>query len=148
MRKILTCALLMFFCLTLFSTVEAKSRAEFKNLTAYQVDDETFRIEAEFKGKLEDNDIKFKSGGQFLTMDIDNSMPGRINKHSGVKNDAKDFVEKIFVGIVKKNQTRVNIIFSEPVDENSLNISILPEYRYAEMLSMPILLICIPRKRI
>ena len=127
MRKILTCALLMFFCLTIFSAVEAKSKAEFKNLTAYQVDDETFRIEAEFKGKLEDNDIKFRIGGQFLIMDIDNSMPGRINKHSGVKNDAKDFIEKIFVGAVKKNQTRMNLVFSETVDENSVNISIQPE---------------------
>lgn len=117
----------MLFCFTLISSAEAKSRAEFKNLTAYQLDDENFRIEAEFKGKLEEDDIKIKSGGQFLILDIDNSIPGRISKHSGVKNDAKYFVEKIFVGAVKKNQTRINISFAENIDEDALNIRIDPE---------------------
>ena len=126
MRKILTCVLLLLFCLTVFSAAEAKSKVEFKNLTAYQLDEETFRIEAEFKGKLENSDIKFKSGGQFLVIDIDNSIPGRISKVSGITNNAKDFLEKIFVGIVKQNQTRMNFSFMQDIDESSLNIFVEP----------------------
>jgi len=106
------------------STAEAK--VEFKNLTTYQLDDESFRIEAEFKGKLKTEDIVAQTGEGFLTLDIANATPGRISKVSGVKNNFQDFFEKIFVGTVKKNQTRMNFLFAEPIDESSVNISIQP----------------------
>lgn len=126
MRKILTCTLLMIFCLTIFSAAEAKSKAEFKNLTAYQLDDENFRIEAEFKGNLEEEDLKTRIGESFLVLDIDNSMPGRISKISGIDNKAKDFYEKIFVGAVQKNQTRMNFSFAGAIEEDSVKISVQP----------------------
>ena len=125
-RKFLTCVLLMVIGLLTFSEAEAKSKVEFKNLTAYQLDDENFRIEAEFKGNLSEDDITAKVGGSFLTLDIDNATPGRISRISGVTNNAKDFFEKIFVGTTKQNQTRMNFSFAEQIEESSVEISIQP----------------------
>ncbi len=128
LKKFLVCfTLAAFFCCAIFSAAEAKSKAEFKNLTIQKLDDENFRISAEFKGNLTENDIKIRTGGQFLLLDIDNSSPGRISKVSGMKNLAKDFVEKVFVGEVKKNQTRMSFSFSEGIDEDSVKISITSE---------------------
>ena len=130
MRKILAyAALIMFFCLTIFSAAEAEAKAEFKSITIQKINDENFVIEAEFKGKLEEKDIKLSSiGAQFLLLDIDNATPGRISKVSGVNNSAKDFVENanIFINSTKKNNpsTRMMFSFAENIDEGAVNVSI------------------------
>ena len=133
-KKFLTFALLMFFCCTIFSAAEAKSKAEFKNLTVKQLDDEHFRIEAEVKGSLSEEDVKTRVGGQFLLLDIDNSSPGRISKVSGVKNSAENFVTKVFVGSVKKNQTRMSFSFAEGIDEEDVKISVTSEKKSTRLV--------------
>ena len=127
MQKILTC-LMAVLCLTIFfqSEAAAKSTAEFKNFVASEIDDETVRIEIEYKGSLREEDISAKVGRNSLYVYVDNSIPGRISKVSGVKNEAKNLVEKIVVGAVKKTQTRFQIVFSEDVDADSFKISLLP----------------------
>ena len=135
LKKFLACfTLVLFFCCVIFSVTEAKSKAEFKNLTVNRVDDETFKISAEFKGDLKENEIQIRKGGQFLLLDIENSSPGRISKVSGVTNNAKDFVEKVFVGEVKKNQTRISFSFAEQIDEETVNISIAKEKKSSQLI--------------
>ena len=126
LRNFLACfTLVMIFCCAIFSEAEAK--AEFKNITINRLDDATFKISAEFKGDLKEDEIRIRKGGLFLLLDIDKSSPGRISKVSGVQNNAKDFVEKVFVGEVKKNQTRMSFSFAETIDEDSIKISVTKE---------------------
>ena len=135
LKKILACfTLVMIFCCTIFSQAEAKSKAEFKNIAINRVDEETFKISAELKGNLSEDDIKIRKGGQFLLLDIDNSTPGRISKVSGINNNAKDFVEKVFVGEVKKNQTRMSFSFLESIDEDSVKISVTQEKKSTQLI--------------
>ena len=135
LKKFLACfTLVLFFCCVIFSAAEAKSKVEFKNLTVNRLDDETFKISAEFKGDLKEDEIKIRKGGQFLLLDIDNSTPGRISKVSGIKNNVKDFVEKVFVGEVKKNQTRMSFSFSEQIDEETVKVSVEKEKKSSQLV--------------
>ena len=133
MQKILTC-LMAVLCLTIFfqSEAAAKSNAEFKSFTANEIDDDTVRIEVEYKGNLLDEDISAKVGRNSLYVYVNNSMPGRISKVSGIKNEAQNLVTKIFVGSVKQNQTRFQITFAEDVDADSFKISFAPADKSAK----------------
>ena len=133
-KKVFTFLLLMFFCCVNFSTAEAKAKAEFKNLIIKQLDEENFRVEAEIKGIVSESDLKIRIGGQFLLLDIANSAPGRISKVSGVTNNAKDFVEKVFVGSVKKDQTRMSFSFAEGIDEENVKVSVVSEKKSSRLV--------------
>ena len=125
-RKIFACfRLLLIFTLTIFGTAEAKSQAELTDINAYDVDENTLRIEINFKGKLDSEDISIRTSGKFLVADLNNSTPGRVSKIAG-KNISDNLVEKISVGEFKINQTRMTAALAFPVDEKSLNFSVEP----------------------
>ena len=124
----------MFFCCTFFSVAEARSKAEFKNITVQQLDDENFKIEAEIKGTVKEEDIRTRIGGQFLLLDISNSTPGRISKVSGVKNNAENFVTRVFVGAQKGDKTRLSFSFAESIDEKNVKVSVTSEKKLSKLV--------------
>lgn len=128
-RKFFTfCSLFIIFALTFLNTAQAKSQSELTNINAYEVDDKTMRLEIEFKGKLNDSDYLLRTSGNFLVVDLYNTIPGRISKIAG-KSVAADLVEKISVSEFKINQTRITAKLKVPFDENNCNISLQPANR-------------------
>ena len=123
-RKIFACfSLMLIFTLTIFGTAAAKSKAELTNINAYDVDENNLRIEIEFKGNLDRYLLNVR--GNYLTVDLFDTKPGRISKIAG-KNISDKFVEKISVGEFKQNQTRVSMRLAAAVDENDCKISVEP----------------------
>ena len=128
-RRIFACfGLLVVFALSIFNTAQAKSQAELTNINAYEVDDKTLRLEIEYKGKLNDSDYLLRTSGDYLIVDLYNTMPGRINKIAG-KSVAADTIEKITVGEFKINQTRITFKLKNALDENNCDISLQPANR-------------------
>ena len=125
-KKIFACLSLMFiFTLTIFGTAAAKSQAELTNISAYDVDENTLRLEIDFKGRLNDQDFLLRTSGKYLIVDMYNTTPGRISKIAGKKLSSAD-VEKISVGEFKINQTRITAAIKFSIDEENLNFSIEP----------------------
>ena len=123
-KKIFTCLSLMFiFTLTIFGTAAAKSQAELTNISAYDVDENTLRLEIDFKGRLNDQDFLLRTSGKHLIVDMYNTTPGRISKIAGKKVSSAD-VEKISVGEFRVNQTRITAAIKFPISEENLNFSI------------------------
>lgn len=123
-RKIFACfSLMLIFALTIFGTASAKSKVELTNINAYSVDENNLRIEIEFKGKLDKYSLNVR--GNYLTVDLFDTKPGRISKIAG-KNISDKFIEKISVGEFKQNQTRVSMRLAASVDENNCKISVEP----------------------
>lgn len=128
-RKIFTCfGMLVILALSFFNTAQAKSQAELLNINAADVDEKTLRIEIEYKGKLNNSDYTLRTSGDYLIVDLNNTMPGRISKIAG-KSVAADLIEKISVGEFKINQTRVTAKLKIPFDEDNCNISLQPANR-------------------
>lgn len=125
-RKIWACfGLLLIFTLTIFSTAAAKSNAELTNINAYELDENTIRLEINFKGRLNDEDFLLRASGKNLIVDLYNTLPGRISKISGKKVDTAE-VEKISVGEFKINQTRITATLANSVNEGDLKFSVEP----------------------
>ena len=125
-KKIFAClSLVLIFTLTIFSAAEAKSQAELTNISAYELDDKTLRVEIDFKGHLNDQDFLLRAAGKNLIVDMYSTTPGRISKISGKKVASAD-VEKVSVGEFRVNQTRINFTLNFPVDENDVNFNVEP----------------------
>ena len=126
LRKILTC-LCMLFVLTCASTVAAKP-AELTGINAFDLDNETLRIEISYRGgKLFDDNISFDESSGIVRVDMENTLPGRISRASGaqIQDDAKNFVEKILVNKTAERHTRIQIFLTN--SSNGVNISLEPE---------------------
>lgn len=125
-KKIFACLSLMFiFTLTIFGTAAAKSQAELTNISAYDVDENTLRLEIDFKGRLNDQDFLLRTSGKHLIVDMYNTTPGRISKIAGKKVSSAD-VEKISVGEFRVNQTRITAAIKFSINEENLNFSVEP----------------------
>ena len=125
-NKIFAClSLMLIFTLTIFGTAAAKSQAELTNISAYDVDENTLRLEIDFKGRLNDQDFLLRTSGKHLILDMYNTAPGRISKIAGKKVSSAD-VEKISVGEFKVNQTRITAAINFSISEENLNFSVEP----------------------
>lgn len=126
-KKIFACfSFLIIFTLTIFSAAEAKSQAELTNVSAYELDKETLRIEIDFKGRLEDQDFLLRGDRKNLIVDMYNTTPGRISKIAGKKLSSAD-VEKISVGEFKINQTRINVTLKFSINEDNVDFKFEPK---------------------
>ena len=128
LKKFLTCISLLFM-LSLAATCTAFAKpAELTGIDAFELDNETVRIEISYKGgKLDSSDVvaEFQSG--LLHVDIDNTLPGRISRVSGtqVQSGARDFVEKILANETQTKHTRIQIHLRETL-EGDVKVSIEP----------------------
>lgn len=128
LKRFLTCITLL-FALTLAATSTAFAKpAELTGIDAFELDNETVRIEISYKGgKLDSSDVvaEFQSG--LLHVDIDNTLPGRISRVSGaqIQSGARDFVEKILANETKTKHTSIQIHFRAAI-EDGVKVSLEP----------------------
>ena len=125
LKKILTC-LCMLLVLTCASTVAAKP-AELTGIKAFDLDNETLRIEISYRGgKLFDENISLDENSGIVRLDMENTLPGRISRASGaqIQDDAKNFVEKILVNKTAERHTRIQIFLAN--SPNGVNVSLEP----------------------
>lgn len=125
LKRILTC-LCMFVVLTCATTAFAKP-AELTGINAFDLDNETLRIEISYRGgKLFDENISVDENSGIVRLDMENTLPGRISRASGAKiqADVKDAVEKITVNEVKSRHTRIQLFLS--TEPEAVNVSLEP----------------------
>ena len=116
----------MFIVLTCASTAFAKP-AELTGINAFDVDDDTLRIEISYRGgKLFDDNISVDETSGIVRIDLDNALPGRISRASGaqIQSDVKDIVEKITVNETKARHTRIQVFLA--TEPEAVNISLEP----------------------
>ena len=129
-RKFFEClSLLMIFSLAIFGTAAAKSKAEITNIKAYDVCEETLRIEISFDGNLKSHEVSTQTFGSMLTISMENTTPGRISKISGTKINTGKLIERINVKEARQNLTKVRLSFVSPINEDSYKISLQPANR-------------------
>lgn len=132
LKKILMCFTLM-IALALSSTASAKS-AELTGIDAFDLDDETLRIEISYKGgRLYDENISAELDATLglLTVDMDNTLPGRVSRTSGTKiqADARNFVEKIIANETRQRHTRIQIHLKSTIESGGMTVNLEPANR-------------------
>ena len=130
LKKFLTCFSLL-FVLILTSTAQAKP-AELTGIKAFDLDKETVRIEISYRGgRLDSSDISSESSSGYMRLEIDNALPGRVSRVSGVQiqSGAKQLVEKISVNETQKNVTSVRINFKSTMGSDGTTVNLEPASR-------------------
>ena len=119
-KKTLTAlTLMLIFCLTVFGTAEAaKGRAELLNIFAYNLDRETVRIQIDYRGRLDDEDIKLNTSGSLMTLEMQNTSSGRINRILGRNIQAKNIIGDVFLSSAERNRTQLNFDMIIDFDED------------------------------
>ena len=115
LKRILMCFGLLFM---LTATAQAKP-AELTGINAFDLDNETVRIEISYRGgQLDVSDISTDLKSGILYVDLDNTLPGRVSRIAGTQIDsgAKNFVEKILANKTQDKHTRIQIHFKAALD--------------------------------
>ena len=116
----------MLAVLTCATTAFAKP-AELTGINAFDLDNETLRIEVSYRGgKLFDENVSVDETSGIVRVDLDNTLPGRISRASGaqIQADAKDSVEKITVNETKARHTRIQVFLT--TEPEAVNVSLEP----------------------
>lgn len=128
LKKILTCfALLLALTCAATGTAFAKS-AELTGIDAFDLDDETVRIEISYRGgKLDASNVSTELSLGILNVDLNNTLPGRVSRISGIniQSDARNSIEKISVNRTKEKLTTVKIFLNTNSD-TGVNVSFEP----------------------
>ena len=117
LKKILTCLSLM-LVMIFASTAQAKP-AELTAIHAFDLDNETLRIEISYSGEqIYVGDVSTALAAGVLYVDLENTLPGRVSRISGTKIDsgAKNFVEKIIANKTKMRHTRIQIHLNPSIE--------------------------------
>ncbi|MBR3050647.1 MAG: hypothetical protein IKG61_04275, partial [Selenomonadaceae bacterium] len=117
LKKFLTCFSLL-LVLVFAATAQAKS-AELTRINAFDLDDETLRIEISYRGgKIEAGDVSTNLSSGILRVELDNTLPGRVSRVSGTQIDsaAKNFVEKILTNKTRTNHTSIQVQFNSATE--------------------------------
>ena len=117
LKKFLTCFSLL-FVLAFAATAQAKS-AELTRINAFDLDDETLRIEIFYHGgQIEASDVSTKLASGILHVELDNTLPGRVSRVSGTQIDSgtKNFVERISTNKTKENHTSIQVRFKSVME--------------------------------
>ena len=129
-KKFLTCFSLLFILMT--TTAFAKP-AELTGINAFDLDNETVRIEISYRGgKLDSSNVSTNLNLGILSVELHNTLPGRISRVSGtqIESGARDFIEKILANETQPKHTKVQIQFKS-VLEGDVQISFEPANRSA-----------------
>ena len=101
--------LMLMFCLAIFGTAEAaKAKAELLNIFAYNLDRETVRIQIDYRGKLDINDINLNTSGSLMTLELKDTSPGRINRILGRNIQAKNIIGDVSLAVAEKTHMQLN----------------------------------------
>ena len=129
-KKFFKClSLMMVLTLAVFGMAAAKSKAEITNVKAYDLNDETLRIEIFFNGNLKTQDISTRTTGNILSVYMKNTTPGRISQISGTKIENKDLIQKINVKEIERGNISTRIYFNSSIDRDAYKISVQPANR-------------------
>ena len=94
-------------------------------ITAFDLDNETLRIEISYRGgKLFDDNISFDETSGIVRVDLENALPGRISRASGaqIQDDAKNFVEKITTNKTGERHTRIQIFLKDSPEKVDVSL--------------------------
>ena len=107
--------LMLMFTLTMFSTAEAaRAKAELLNIFAYNLDRETVRIQIDYRGKLDDADIDLTASGEVMTLSLNDTAPGRINRIIERNIQAKNTIGNVSVS--RDDNNRLQLKFDMIID--------------------------------
>lgn len=118
LKKILMCFTLL-FALSMAGTTAYAKPAELTGIDAFDLDNETVRVEISYTGgKIDTSDVAIKSIDGLLTVDLDNTLPGRVSRVSGTKiqSGARNTIEKIIANKTQERHTRIQIHLKAAVD--------------------------------
>ena len=128
-KKFFKCLTFMLvLTLAIFGTASAKSKSEITNIKAYDLDDETLRIEISYNGNLKLEDVTSSTLGNILSITMKNTTSGRISQASGKNIETAELIEKIGV-IGKETGATVRITFGASIDSDAYKISVAPRNR-------------------
>lgn len=121
----------LLFVLMCASTAQAKP-AELTEINAYESDKETVRIEISYRGgHLDASDISSKFSTESMRLEIENTLPGRVSRISGVKIQpaAKRIIEKVFVNETQSRHTSIQINFKPTMTSDGVTVNLEPASR-------------------
>lgn len=116
--------------MTFAATASAKP-VELTGITAFDLNNSTVRIEISYNGgKLDPSNVSTELRNGLLRVELDNALPGRISRVSGIdiQADARDFVEKIIANKTKNKHTSIQIHFRAATG-NNVKFSLEPANR-------------------
>ncbi|MBR2773377.1 MAG: N-acetylmuramoyl-L-alanine amidase [Selenomonadaceae bacterium] len=129
LKKFLACFSLLFI-LAATNTAFAKP-AEITGINAFNLDKETVRIEISYRGgKLDSSDVSTSLNFGILSVEMHNTLPGRVSRVSGTQIDsgARDFIDKILANETQPKLTKVQIQFKSFL-EGDVQVSFEPSNR-------------------
>lgn len=131
LKKILMCFTLL-LALTCAATATAYAKpAELTGIDAFDLNNDTVRIEISYTGgKLDNSDVTINSASGLLTVDLNNTLPGRISRISGtqIQSGARNTIERIIANKTQERHTRIQIHLKETID-GSASFTVEPANR-------------------
>lgn len=118
--------LILTLSLTLLNTAEAKPQAELLNIYAYNLDRDTVRIQIDYRGRLHESDINLDASGELMTLSMNGTTPGRINKIIKRNIQAKNVIEKVSLDS-NDEQTKINFAMMIDFEKDGYTTSITKE---------------------
>lgn len=112
------------------STASAKT-VELTGIDAFDLDNETVRIEISYGGgQLDMSNITTDLEEGLLRVELDNTLPGRVSRVAGTKiqPEARDLVDKILANKTQAHHTSIQVHFRSAID-GSVNVSLEPANR-------------------
>lgn len=126
-------SLLLLLTCAATGTASAKP-AELTGITAFDLNDDTVRIEISYSGgHIDLSNVSTNLAEGLLRVDLDNVLPGRVSRVSGtqIQSGAKDFVEKILANETQARHTSIQIHLRSAV-RGGVKVSIEPASRSAK----------------
>lgn len=133
LKKFLTClSLLIIFTLAATNTALAKP-AEITGINAFDLDNETVRIEISYRGgQIDNSNVSTDLTSGILSVELNNTLPGRVSRVSGtqIEAGARNLIDKIFANETQPKHTKIQIQFKSLL-EGDVNVSFEPSNRSA-----------------
>lgn len=133
LKKFLTCFSLLFVCIIVTTSTAFAKPAEITGINAFDLDNETVRIEISYRGgKIDSGDVSTNLTSGILSVELHNTLPGRVSRIAGtqIEAGARDFIDKILANETQPKHTKVQIQFNS-VLEGDVNVSFEPSNRSA-----------------
>ena len=126
-------------CLTILGTAEAKPQVELLNIFAYNMDRTTVKVQIDYRGKLNPDDVSLESSGSLMTLSINGASPGRINRIIERNIQAKNIIESVTVNSDKEN-TRLDFSMVIDFEQDGYTATVTtrehpnPDKKYSQMI--------------
>ena len=131
--------LTLIFCLAILGTAEAKPKAELLNIFAYNMDRTTVKVQIDYRGKLDSSDVVLNSSGSLMTLSLNGTSPGRINRIIERNIQAKNIIETVTVNSDKES-TRLDFSMLIDFEQDGYTATVTtrehpnPDKKYSQMI--------------